>query len=392
MIQEMRKTLEGLHVLRLCLPMKERAELRQLGQQLDRYTKTIDDFYDLLGPSHWIFHEQMNIEELAELVETHIGDAPGAQAALINFYQADGRLEFLLRGLNWHEAWLARLPLMELALADYRAGRHYAVVQVLLSVMDGFVNDLHPGNRKGLHARTSEDLDAWNSVVGHHRGLAAAHSTFKRTFKGRHDEPTLELYRNGIEHGMLTNYNNEVVSTKAWNRLFAVSDWARSLVNFGIEAQKPPEPTLKESFVAFAQARKKSKAAQIFQGYTLTPEDQEFAAHPVTRASEAFLEAWTQRRYGHIPPLLAKVAQVTASQAKDAYSLMPLDHFQVTRLDHRAACRCIATVTLTIEGIEYRPNMQWLHEAPDGELAVPGFEDGQWRLVAHGPTHLARNE
>ena len=53
-----------------------------------------------------------------------------------------------------------------------------------------------------------------------------AHRTFTKTFGRPSDEEVQELYRNGIVHGMLTNFDNVIVATKAWNRLFAVGDWA----------------------------------------------------------------------------------------------------------------------------------------------------------------------
>ncbi|MFE4492425.1 hypothetical protein ACFRKD_08185 [Streptomyces niveus] len=47
--------------------------------------------------------------------------------------------------------------------------------------------------------------------------------------KGRsatREEPVYELYRNGIVHGSILNYDNITVATKAFNRLLAVADWA----------------------------------------------------------------------------------------------------------------------------------------------------------------------
>ena len=121
------------------------------------------------------------------------------------------------------------MPLVEHAREDYFNGRYYSVVLVLFSVMDGFVNDVDTSQRRGLHARDPSEMSAWDSVVGHHLGLSHAHAEFtKSTFKTS-DEPVVELHRNGIVHGTLVNYDNVVVATKAWNRLFAVADWARSL-------------------------------------------------------------------------------------------------------------------------------------------------------------------
>ncbi len=84
-----------------------------------------------------------------------------------------------------------RIPLLQMALVDYESGRFYSTVLVLLSVMDGFVNDLDTAQRKGLHARSPEDMVAWDSVVGHHLGLSHAHQSFiKGHYKTSVDETT----------------------------------------------------------------------------------------------------------------------------------------------------------------------------------------------------------
>jgi hypothetical protein len=56
-------------------------------------------------------------------------------------------------------------------------------VLLLLSVMDGFVNDVDASRRRGLHARGPDEMVAWDSVVGHHLGLTHAHAGFTKTFK-----------------------------------------------------------------------------------------------------------------------------------------------------------------------------------------------------------------
>jgi hypothetical protein len=66
---------------------------------------------------------------------------------------------------------------------DCREGRFYSTVLVLIAVMDGFVNDVEPSVRRGMHARVPSELDAWNSVVGHHKGLTNVLPVFQRPFK-----------------------------------------------------------------------------------------------------------------------------------------------------------------------------------------------------------------
>lgn len=37
------------------------------------------------------------------------------------------------------------------------------------------------------------------------------------------------VFRHGIMHGMVTNFDNEVVASKAWCMLFAVCDWVDAI-------------------------------------------------------------------------------------------------------------------------------------------------------------------
>ncbi len=45
-------------------------------------------------------------------------------------------------------------------------------------------------------------------------------------------------------HGNLVNFDNDIVASKAWNRLFAVADWAASRQKQSVPPK--PEPTFRE--------------------------------------------------------------------------------------------------------------------------------------------------
>lgn len=150
---EMEQQLNDMGLLGFLLPEKDRQLLKDLSAQLDHLSTTVDSFYDLLGSRNWVFHDDPNVNDMATLAATHANDAEAAEGAFIAWYQDDNHLPFMVRRLHAHEGLRARMDLLRLALEDYESERYYAVVQVLLSVMDGFVNDLTPANRKGLHAR-----------------------------------------------------------------------------------------------------------------------------------------------------------------------------------------------------------------------------------------------
>lgn len=389
--REMEQQLKTMRLLGLLLPKKQRALLKDLPVQIDRLTSTVDAFYDLLSPRNWVFHGSLNLEEMAALVARHAGDIEAAEQALLGWYQEDGRLRRLVMQLNRHEGLRARMNLLKLSVEDHDAGRYYAVVQVLISVMDGFVNDLNPASRKGLHARGADEMDAWNSVVSHHLGLTSAHKTFTKNVKARCEEPVHELYRNGIVHGMLTNYNNAIVATKAWNRLFAVADWADALEAEKAEAAKPPASTLRDSLELMRTTADTRAAIRAFTPRTMGADDEDLPTHPAFEATTRFLTAWQQGNYG------AMAGQITDSlggvrpvDVRQDYQDHSLQGFEVLSLEHSAVAGCTVTVQLRIDDQAFRPELRWVREGPDGHSAAPN-ESGEWRLKLWGFVLMARN-
>ena len=179
----------------------------------------------------------------------------------------------------------SRMHLIERALADYQAGRFYATTLVLLTVMDGFVNDVE-NRRKGLHARAADEMAGWDSVVGHHLGLSHAHHSFIKGTGATTEEEVFELHRHGIIHGTIVHYDNPIVATKAWNRLFAVVDWARSLAR---QDQPPlPKPSFRETLAKLAENQRTKEALAQWRSSVVTANDPAFEQQPVLQRVRMF--------------------------------------------------------------------------------------------------------
>jgi hypothetical protein len=230
----MLQKIEGGKLLTRFIARDQRAKLVKLEQQVRGHIAVIDRFYAVLGPRNWIVHDDLPMPLLEAIAGMAEDDA---ERRLIGYYQDRENLVRLTRRLS-HPELRARSPLIERATTEFLAGRYNTCVLLLLSVMDGFVNDVDASRRRGLHARDPDEMVAWDSVVGHHMGLAHAHASFTKTFKKTSTDEVRELYRHGIVHGMLVNYNNEYIGAKAWNRLCAVRDWATSMTK-AAEAPKP---------------------------------------------------------------------------------------------------------------------------------------------------------
>jgi hypothetical protein len=279
------------------------------------------------------------------------------------------------------------MTLIELAEADYHEGRFYSTVQTLLGVMDGFVNDVEPQVRRGLHARDADDMTAWDSVVGHHLGLKHAHATFTKTFHKISTDEVHDLYRNGIVHGMLVNFNNDVVASKAWNRLFAVTDWAESRM----KAKEPQKkrPSLWATLRDYSDHRRKHRlimdSMDGWEPSTIASSQESFQADPVVSASGQFLGAWRAQNYGGmarlLSPLMAEdTVSKTAGDLREDYSDRPLVAYDLIEVAHVAPAVATVRARLVVADKTHNVKLNWTRSAPDGRAVAP-IEPGSWRLM-----------
>ena len=308
---EMREQLDGMKALVSLLAPGKQAQLLKLEAGIERMCGIVDAFYDLLGPRNWIFHDLLSLDRLSDLLDLPVDDA---ERGLISVYEDQERLGSWIRTLDRFDSMRGRMPSIEQARADFEEGRYYSTVQLLLSVMDGFVNDLD-SQRRGLHTRHEDEMTAWDSVVGHHMGLKNAHRTFTKTIGKTSDKEVHELYRNGIVHGTLLNYDNVVVAAKAWNRLFAVADWATSLEKQAIPPE--PEPSLGEVLLQVNENRKAKKALAEWEPRIFEKEDPGFANEAVFGNANKYLESWANKNFGAMAELLASIVSAN-THAKTA--------------------------------------------------------------------------
>jgi hypothetical protein len=382
-VKELDREVSALNNLRPLLPRKVRQQMAALREELDALVSTIDDFYAALGPRNWIFHDSLNVESVRSLLEDSETDDE-AEARLIAMYD-DAAISFGTTRMRRFEVMRPRLDLLDRARKDHLEGRYYASVLVLLSVMDGFVNDVVQNPRRGLHAREPDELTAWDSVVGHHMGLAHAHKNFRKSFRRLQTDEVSDLFRHGIVHGMLTGYDNERVSAKAWNRLFALGDWADSHTR----AQEPdtPQSGLREVLSDIARGSRRRRELDAWEPHEHPLADDD--GHPLTATATQFLKAWKNRQYGPIAEFFYTPQQTDspgrrAGLARDLYDDTRLVDFSLRKRTHIAASVAIVTADLTFGDTVETCELRWLHLDDNDRTALEG-EPGSWRLCPYGP-------
>ena len=385
----MAQQLAGAKLVTRLIGREHRAKFLEIEAQLRHHVQVIDRWYALLGPRNWIFHDDLGMSVAESMIELSPDDA---ERRLIGVYRDQDGLARMIRRLRQFDELRVRLPLVEAAERDWLEGRFSAATQFLLAVMDGFVNDLDRAKRAGLHARDPESMVAWDSVVGHHLGLSNALRAYHRPFSKIVTDEVFELHRHGIVHGMVVNYDNDVVTAKGWNHLFAVTDWAVSRDKHA--KAKPKDPLtlggLVRSFPQFAESQEHMRLVRAsldaWQPSTLARINVGFEADEAITASRAYLEAWQRGNYGAMAQLLSPLVAEdtpgrTAGVVREAFEHEHLDEFELQQVKHLAASVAEVDAVLEVRGSgRVSVRLRWIRAGEDG-MAVAPIDDGRWGLV-----------
>lgn len=389
---ELLNQLKVLKLLGFLLPKNQRDKLKWLEAQIKELGDTVDDFYTLLGNKHWIFHDSLNVEKVRAIL-MHNEGVKDAERQFIALYNDPEFLSFAIMRCNSFEALRKRIQLIEKARDDYFAERYYACIYLLLSITDGFVNELERDHR-GLHTRSSEELSAWDSPISHHKGIGNVHRIFLKTISVTITEPVEELYRNGIMHGTVLDFDNIVVATKAWNMFFAIMDWA--IAKTRAEAPKPPKKGLRETINQIVDVQKDKKLLDTWSPYVLRTGDANFTEDPAFVACMSYLEKWKNKNYGKMSNLLSNMVVGSRGNAmpklvRDDYLPYVLEGFEVLTLNHKAAAVCDIDVKAKIANKEEQvATLRWLYENREGKITMLPKGDGEWKLVSWGVTFFLR--
>ena len=90
------------------------------------------------------------------------------------------------------------------------------------------MNDANKASRTGLHALKPEELASEDCVATVFAGLPSVQRIFTKTARKRIDTPLYEVQRHALMHGMATDFDNDIIASKAWCMLFAIADWKKS--------------------------------------------------------------------------------------------------------------------------------------------------------------------
>lgn len=387
--KEMELQLKGMKVLKFLLPADQKNVPKEVEQKLNELAQLIDDFYETFGDKHWIFHDMLNVN----LVRSAIDDSDGlddAEKKIIAMHSDPDFLRRVVTRCNGIPALRKRMPLVNQARDDHLAGRYYSAVYLLVSVIDGFVNEFEKVHR-GAHARTPEELSQYDSAISHHKGIASVQSVFLKPMSVTIEEPVYEVHRHGIMHGVVINFDNEVVATKAWNLLLGFMDWATAKM----KAEKPKEPqmTLRQSMQRLSRTRKSISLSQQFKPYTITAREEGFKSDPVVELAVSYYEAWQSKNYGKMSNLLAAMNKSGREKGmpktvRDEYSNYQLMSYKIISVDHYATGGSDVKVEVELDnGTSRETSIRCVYEDMDGDFGNSLMDDRSWRILYWGITY-----
>lgn len=385
--KKMKEQAAGLRLLTMFKPSL-RKELKHLEAELDRMLTSIDTFYELIGERNWVFHGSLNLDKLQVSLASGVPDQ--VERAILEQYADHETMKFALMRAKAVPELRPYRQLLDYALRDFQEERYYATVLSLLPVLDGFVAAVSD-NRRGLHSLDEQKLVVWNSLVAHHQGLASTQKSFTRSFNTLSEEPLFELYRNGILHGNFSDFDNEIVASKAWNRLFALLDWREAR----IEAAKPApvEATLRESLARVGKLQAQKKVFENWQ-----PRSSSVAVdglvtvelEPVAQAAIRLLDAWKNRNYGVLSEHLHEFGKKPArgayvGQVRRRFATVTLDDYSLVSVDMRGAGIGHVSVELSIDGESRTSELRLLYVDATGSILPESDPLGTWQSVGSEP-------
>jgi hypothetical protein len=379
--------------------LSEEYNIEDLKEQAEEMAELVDDFNELFIKRGWIMHEFMNIEVVRKAVEkAKDGSMEEAEKELASYYNPE-EIETLLQTHVSHiENFRPRMELAEKALEDYREERYHACVPVVLALLDGLGTQAYIDAYGEPRSPSSKEanLEAWNSIAGHSKGLSQLQDIF---LKGRKQTRTEDIgipYRNGIMHGMDLGYDNELVAAKVWGILFAVAEWAKKAEEG--ELKKPADeskPSLREALQKWEEVQQdKNDIREWEPREVIVGEDiprngelNDYSENSPERKLVKFLLKWQENNYGHMAEIIDNRGGEPEEPGliREQYRNLELRDFSLVEVDDNAISCTDIKVKLRLERFdsmeEITRKVRLIKVGEDGKPS--GNEEGHWRLTTH---------
>jgi len=379
--------------------MANKIDISKMGSSMRYYSHIPDRFNDLLSDLGWIYYESMK-EEVVKIAiqKAEAGDIDGAEITLTNYYDND-TIRHKIQRMKDVKAFRPRWHLAQKALFDYNEGRYYACVPVVLAILDGTINEAHlkgRSSRKGFHSKDA-DLEAWNSLSAHRKGLKKLARIIGKDRYETNTERITIPYRHGILHGLDLNYDYQIVAAKAWAALFSVRDWAKKAEQGLLDPQPTEKPMTCEELIQQLIENENAKAQlnawkprdiKLGQNIPITGGPDDYEMGTPEQKLTIFLSQWMKSK-----PNYRTMADCIVSDSSDNPKELPkrireiydskhLKSFEFTEIQDTASATSIIQVRLNYEesGEQREKQVKFVMNSINsrGEPEVKGTRGSNW--------------
>ena len=364
-------------------------QVKELKEKIIEMKKIPDEFNLFFSGYGWIAYDAMDTDFMQTQIDlAKNGNLADAIAGFSNYYNNE-RIKFEIQLLNRIEITSIRLPLIKSAFMDYEENKFYAMIPIILMMIDGIVNDVVG---KGFHSE-NKDMDAWDSITTIDNGLEVIQSVFRKgRFKTRIDEIE-EPYRNGILHGLDLGYANKKVALKCWHYLFVIRDWAQAKLSEKERHSKFIADNIPPDFMDILLRIKKNNLVkeelEKWKAKQYSVEDIQFInANPSKIEKDEpeyvvlqFFRYLEKRNYKALSELFWKryfySGQAKIPSIKQEYSNMAYKVFHFTKIVNEAPAITEVYVDTDSNSLTFR----LIYESKTDDVAIPSFNNGFWKIV-----------
>jgi len=375
-------------------------ELKETFDKFDEVKKQLtkleipDQFNAHFAKLGWIAYESMNFEIMQKAIT--IDETNGqftAEEFLTNSYDETTLNQGILR-FKGNNHFRKRIRLAKLAKDDYLAGRYHACIPLLLSLIDGLVNDV--SKHIGFFANNI-DLTAWDCIAAHESGLQTLSSLMNQSRKKTNEEIISIPYRNGILHGRELNFDNKTVAAKCWVALFAIRDWAEAIdsgkkdpqpkedINCAQLLEKISKTELTKKSIEEWKARSSDELIHLpFEGNIAN-----LPSNTPEHAIATFIDHWHNKRFSFMGDMLAHVINYTQGKKsglarQDFGNYIPVS-FKILDVKDTSPALSHVITELHIKTEDqtkmFQISIHTEYQNSEGDLEVRSIPNGQWKII-----------
>jgi len=369
--------------------------IEDLKEEVRALISMPDKFNNIFAERGWIAYENLNADVANEAIEiAQKQSIEKADEYLAKHYDNE-TLEFHFMSMKAIEPFRLRYDLLQKAKTDYIEEHYYAAVPIILSCLDGIVNDVAKKNRGFFAEGIDLELEAWNSISAHSQGLGKLVSLLQTARKKTSVKEITIPFRHGILHGRDINYDNKLIAAKSWAALFSIRDWALS-VKHDRKPEEKEDFSWKDLKKQLQKNKETRKALDTWESrkqgeIQKVIESKDFSSFkegtPEFKVWE-FMEAWRNHNYGAMYDILPtnikklKKRSTSAGEMRRKFEDHKLIDFKILEIDEfaPASCKIKVDVEFEYDGIRYENELtyQLLHLDKNGNPAISRIQDGEW--------------